>query len=283
MLTHKGPLRRIVVLLSYKYILLLCTYVPHGFPCLGFNSIQSMDSSLAGDGLESFFLDPLLHTTPFIYSHGPASMEASPHIKEPVHASAATYGSDHVVGDMMRENHPAEVSSGSSSSCSIRRPRRTHRRAHSETLFRIPDMFATSEEEVGNLHGHSTSGELLMGLDGTGEDLLSSYMAMEANSTCLPRKSSEASGNHVAVPLSSPSSSMVRSDDSNMYPNKARPPRHHHSMSMDGSFNMPTEDLFIMSDLDVLETKMSLSELSLIDPRRARRSVVSSSQFICII
>ena len=75
-----------------------------------------MDSSLAGDGLESFFLDPLLQTTPFIYSHGPASMEASPHIKESLHAAAATYGSDHVVGDMMRENHPAEVSSGSSSS-----------------------------------------------------------------------------------------------------------------------------------------------------------------------
>lgn len=151
-----------------------------------------------------------------------------------------------------------------------------HRRAHSEIAFRLPDQLMVEHEMVLDNADLAVSDE-------TGEDLLSAYLDMRS------------SNSRDGVPLSATSSGLSHAESSPIddvameydslrntqdsrggtyKPPQPRPPRHHHSLSMDGSIAI-AED-FLMSDLDFLESKKAvdmdqLAELAVTDPRRAKR------------
>lgn len=155
--------------------------------------------------------------------------------------------------------------------------RGTHRRAHSEIAFRLPDQFMVDQDPVVDNAESSTFS------DETGEDLLSAYLEMES-STPGDGLSHSATSSGLGHAQGSPVDDVLAEYDSirsmqdvkegNIKLSRSRPPRHHHSMSMDGSLSL-TED-FLMSGLDFLETKKAmdtdqLAGLSVTDPRRAKR------------
>eukprot|EP00250_Pteridium_aquilinum_P007184 c16960_g1_i1 orf=464-1534(-) len=151
-----------------------------------------------------------------------------------------------------------------------------HRRAHSEIAFRMPDQLMVDYDVVlDNTEFSAVSDE-------TGEDLLSAYLEMETSTTTNGApNSATSSGLHHAQGSSVDdvfgdydSMSKQNARGGNYIKSHSRPPRHHHSLSMDGSVSI-SEDL-LMGDLDFLETKKAmdmdqLAELSVTDPRRAKR------------
>ncbi|MCO5559448.1 hypothetical protein L7F22_013048 [Adiantum nelumboides] len=151
-----------------------------------------------------------------------------------------------------------------------------HRRAHSEIAFRLPDQLMVDHDLVLDNADLSVSDE-------TREDLFSTYLDMKSSNLRdkLPLSSTFSELSHAE---SSPIDDVLNEYDSvrNMQeasggiykPPQSRPPRHHHSLSMDGSLAMAEE--FLMSDLDFLEAKKAvnidqLAELAATDPRRAKR------------
>lgn len=153
--------------------------------------------------------------------------------------------------------------------------RGTHRRAHSEIAFRLPDQLMVDQDPVPDTAESSGFS------DETGEDLLSAYLEMESSRDGLSRSSTSSGVGHtqssiiddVLVEYDSIKSTQD-AKEGNRNPVYVRPPRHHHSVSMDGSLSLTEE--FLMSDVDFLETKKAmdmdqLAELSVTDPRRAKR------------
>ncbi|KAI5060993.1 hypothetical protein GOP47_0023498 [Adiantum capillus-veneris] len=150
-----------------------------------------------------------------------------------------------------------------------------HRRAHSEIAFRLPDQLMVD-------HDWGLDNADLSVSDETGEDLLSAYLGMKNSNLRdgLPRSAtssglSYAEGSPIDdVPNEYDSMRNMQDTRGGSYkPPQPRPPRHHHSLSMDGSLAMAEE--FLMSDLDFLEKKAvdmdQLAELAVTDPRRAKR------------
>lgn len=154
------------------------------------------------------------------------------------------------------------------------RQRGTHRRAHSEIAFRLPDQLMVDQDpSLDNAESSGFSDEI-------GEDLLSAYMDMESSRdgfSCSSTSSGIGRTRSSLNDILADYDSIRNTQDAKegmRNPAQVRPPRHHHSVSMDGSLSLTEE--FLMSDVDFLETKKSmdmdqLAELSVTDPRRAKR------------
>ncbi|KAH7437290.1 hypothetical protein KP509_05G064500 [Ceratopteris richardii] len=155
-------------------------------------------------------------------------------------------------------------------------PQRRHRRAHSEIAFKMTDKFVLDNDLIPDNSDLQVS-------NCAGEDLLSSYLDKRSHDSWNGLLGS--SGNSGIIHSEG---SAIDEMDMEHDPTKAthdargvssKPPqprclKHHHSLSMDGSLNI-MEDLW-MGDSDFLESKKSvnldsLAELSVADPRRAKR------------
>lgn len=176
--------------------------------------------------------------------------------------------------------------------------RRGHRRAQSETAFRLPDE-ASFERELG-VHG---GGEMPTLSDDGGEDLFSMYIDMDqinkfsatsgqaAQQGGAKEGGSMGNSNAGAGPASHHSRSLsmdggnrtgVGGGGSNYLPSgEVRRPRHQHSSSMDGSsskYDMLSGDF--EGDNKKVTASAKLSEIALIDPKRAKRY---RSRFSCTL
>lgn len=181
--------------------------------------------------------------------------------------------------------------------------RRGHRRAQSETAFRLPDE-ASFERELG-VHGS----EMPTLSDDGAEDLFSMYIDMDqinkfsatsgqqqqqqqqggAKSAGAGEGSNNSnagpppSGGHHARSLSMDGglgnltgnrTGVGGSGGNNFMPSEVRRPRHQHSASMDGSTSFKHEMLSgeLEGDTKKVMASAKLSEIALIDPKRAKRS-----------
>jgi regulator of replication initiation timing len=162
--------------------------------------------------------------------------------------------------------------------------RRGHRRAQSEIAFRLPDE-ASFEREM-NVQGSEVPGLS----DDAAEDLFSMYIDMEqinnfsATSGQAGAKSAGEGSN--ALPPTSHHSRSLSVDalagfnsnrpglGGNYSSDAPRRPRHQHSSSMDGSTSFKHD--MLVSDFEGSDGKKAmasakLSEIALIDPKRAKR------------
>lgn len=155
--------------------------------------------------------------------------------------------------------------------------RRGHRRAQSEIAFRLPDE-ASFEREL-----HSSEMPALS--DEVGEDLFSMYIDMDqinnfSNSSGQAGAKSAGEGNNALPPTSSHHSRSLSMEALGGFNNSRaglggnygsseapRRPRHQHSSSLDGSTSLDFEG----SDSKKAMASAKLSEIALIDPKRAKR------------
>eukprot|EP00250_Pteridium_aquilinum_P017953 c23860_g1_i1 orf=330-1703(+) len=154
---------------------------------------------------------------------------------------------------------------------------RGHRRAQSEIAFRLPDDISF-EHEPGLLETPTFSDE-------AGDDLFSMYIDVDKLNSYSATSSS--AGLKFQTDMSAPQPHHMRSlsvdgvlagSSGSLGPGgvggeiRERRPRHHHSLSMDGS--VPIKQEFISSES--LEAKKAmaaskLAELAMLDPKRAKR------------
>lgn len=156
--------------------------------------------------------------------------------------------------------------------------RRGHRRAQSEIALRLPDEAAFERELGVEMPAFSD--------DGT-EDLFSMYIDMEQMNT---NYGGGAPSSNNALPPSTGHHSRSLSVDALSGFNKSgslstdvRRPRHQHSNSMDGSTSFDFEG----SDGKKAMASAKLSEIALVDPKRAKRYcgpfVSDSPRIFCIL
>jgi len=169
--------------------------------------------------------------------------------------------------------------------------RRGHRRAQSETAFRLPDE-ASFERELG-VHGS----EMPTLSDDGAEDLFSMYIDMDqinkfSATSGQQQQGGAKEGNNSSAGTPPPSGYHARSlsvdgglgslagsrtgvggSGVNFMPSEVRRPRHQHSSSMDDSTSFKHEMLSgdFEGDAKKVSASAKLSEIALIDPKRAKR------------
>ncbi|KAH7286248.1 hypothetical protein KP509_33G065900 [Ceratopteris richardii] len=239
---------------------------------------------MEGSTKDSF--ETLLH---YLESDLTASYAASPiHLDEDLASYHPSFLSVSQDGPERRPSQPAAcvitgetttkpynfTSTGSTVSGSFAQ-RGKHRRALSETTYKLPDMFMSDNvvlkdaelpvpDLTSELHlsaylndRNSNSGEGLLALCAdSGADITESCLTNDVLSEHDPL-------NHTH-----------ESKGESCRPSHQGPSTHHHSLSTDGPMN-GLED-FLMGNLDFFESKKgadidNLSELSVLDPRRAKR------------
>jgi hypothetical protein len=172
--------------------------------------------------------------------------------------------------------------------------RRGHRRAQSEIAFRLPDE-ASFEREIG-AHGS----EMPTLSDDGAEDLFSMYIDMEqinnfsgTSSGQAGAKSAAGEGSNAPPPTHHARSLSVDGALGNLTGNRTgvggssstgsevRRPRHQHSSSMDGSTSFKLDMLSeFEGDTKKVMASAKLSEIALIDPKRAKRSDASKKDIM---
>ena len=162
--------------------------------------------------------------------------------------------------------------------------RRGHRRAQSEIAFRLPDE-ASFEREIG------VAGSEMPALSDEGaEDLFSMYIDMEqinnlSGTSGQAGAKSAGEGSNAPPPTHHARSLSVDGGLGNLTGNRTgvggtnstasevRRPRHQHSSSMDGSTSFKIDMLSeFEGDTKKVMASAKLSEIALIDPKRAKRS-----------
>ncbi|KAG0563360.1 hypothetical protein M758_8G023600 [Ceratodon purpureus] len=161
--------------------------------------------------------------------------------------------------------------------------RRGHRRAQSEIAFRLPDE-ASFEREIG-VHGS----EMPTLSDDGAEDLFSMYIDMEqinnfSGTSGQTGAKSAGEGSNAPPPAHHARSLSVDGGLGNLTGNRTgvggnnptgsevRRPRHQHSSSMDGSTSFKLDMLSeFEGDTKKVMASAKLSEIALIDPKRAKR------------
>ena len=204
--------------------------------------------------------------------------EASPALSESSMRSRESYGGlevdPAVTSPAAAAGHPPRVPSPAhNNSTDVNQlpdsppRRRGHRRAQSEIALRLPDE-ASFERELG-VEMPALSD------DGT-EDLFSMYIDMEQINNNYGAPSGKEAGNALLLPPTTSHHSRSLSVDALAGLNRGgsfstssevRRPRHQHSNSMDGSTSFDFEG----SDGKKAMASAKLSEIALIDPKRAKR------------